>query len=66
MIGKGHADLRDLPLGGTWIGIIRKLAVIASDLEVDPRERYDLEGQDGWRPICDVGRSRSADEQVGH
>ena len=26
MIGKGYADLRDLPLGGTWIGIIRKLA----------------------------------------
>ena len=26
MIGKGHADWRDLPRGGTWIGIIRKLA----------------------------------------
>jgi hypothetical protein len=25
MIGKGYADLRDLPLGGAWIGIIRKL-----------------------------------------
>jgi hypothetical protein len=26
MIGKGYSDLRDLPLGGTWIGIIWKLA----------------------------------------
>ena len=26
VIGKGYADLRDLPLGGTWIGMIRKLA----------------------------------------
>ncbi len=26
-------------------------SVIASDLEVDPCQRYDLEGQDGWRPI---------------
>jgi hypothetical protein len=25
MIGKGYADLRDLPPGGTRIGIIRKL-----------------------------------------
>ena len=36
-IGKGYADLRDLP--------------IASDLEVDPCQRYDLGGHDGWRPI---------------
>jgi hypothetical protein len=26
IVGKGHADLRDLPLGGTWIGINRKSA----------------------------------------
>ena len=26
MIGKGCADLRDLPLLGTWIGIILKLS----------------------------------------
>ena len=26
MIGKGNSDLRDLPQGGTWMGIIRKLA----------------------------------------
>ena len=25
--------------------------VIASYLEVDPCQRYDSEGQDGWRPI---------------
>jgi hypothetical protein len=34
-------------LGGTWIRIIRKLACLASDLEADPCQRYDLEGQDG-------------------
>jgi hypothetical protein len=26
MIGKGNSGLRDLPEGGYWIGIIRKLA----------------------------------------
>src|SRR5437879_3732203 len=26
VIGKGYADLRDLPLAETWIGMIRKLA----------------------------------------
>jgi len=35
MIGKGYPDLRDLPLGGTWIGIIRKSACHSFDLEVN-------------------------------
>ena len=51
MIGKGYADLRDLPLGGTESGSFGNWPVIASDLEVDPCRRYDSAGQDERRPI---------------
>jgi hypothetical protein len=40
MIGEGYAELRDLPLGEPGSGSFG-----ASDLEVDPCQRYDLEGR---------------------
>jgi hypothetical protein len=44
MIGEGNTDSRDLPPGGTWIGSFGNRPVIASDLEVNHSQRYDLEG----------------------
>src|ERR1035438_1826889 len=41
--GKRYADLRDLPVGGNCSGSLGSWPVIASDLEVDPCQRYDLE-----------------------
>src|ERR1019366_1807352 len=41
--GKRYADLRDLPVGGNCSGSLGKWPAIASDPEVDPCQRYDLE-----------------------
>src|ERR1017187_5039800 len=43
MIGKGYADLRHLPQEEPASGSFGNWTVIASDLEVDPCRRYDLE-----------------------
>jgi hypothetical protein len=51
IIGKGYADLRDLSKEEPESGSFGNWPVIASGLEVDPCQRYDSEGQDGWRPI---------------
>lgn len=59
IIGKGYADLGDLSKEEPESGSFGNWPVIASDLEVGHRQRYDSERQDEWRPIRDVGRSRS-------
>jgi hypothetical protein len=44
MIVKANADLRDLPQGEPESGSFGNWRVIASDLAVDPCQRYDSEG----------------------
>ena len=61
MIGKGYADLRDLPQEEPGSGSFGNWPLIASDLEVDPCQRYDLEGRMGGDQF---ETSAAADQQM--